>query len=127
VIVIAADVVGEAANGYPVALINPAITETADEEVIGQEGCLSFPKVFANVPRPVHVVVEAFTPSGSAFTLTAHGFFARAICHELEHLDGKLLIDHTSGLKRQMIANKMIKFRRRLDKAAKRGRPKRRK
>lgn len=119
VIVIAADVAGDLTDGYPFGLINPEITDHSDELVIDQEGCLSFPNIYVRVQRPTWVTAHAQTPTGDHFEVKAHGVFARALCHEIEHLDGRLLIDHTAGLKHQMITTKMTKFRQRLERPPK--------
>lgn len=75
-------------NG-PWVLINPVIIE-ADGEQFGQEGCLSIPGMVGNVMRPNHVVIESQDLAGKKVTIEADEFFARAICHELDHLKGVL-------------------------------------
>ncbi len=72
--------------------INPRIVESSGEQ-IGTEGCLSCPGVWGTVKRPNVVTVEAYDRNGERFLLTANELFARAICHELDHLDGKLFKD----------------------------------
>lgn len=76
----------------PVVLINPVITKT-DGEQTGQEGCLSVPGKFGYVTRPMNVSVSALDANGEEVTYDAEGFFARAICHECDHLDGKLYVE----------------------------------
>ena len=76
----------------PVIMINPKIVES-DGEQTGQEGCLSVPGKAGNVTRPNHVVAEAFDLDMKPFTIEGEELMARAICHELEHLDGKLYVD----------------------------------
>ena len=125
VIVIHEDTAPDISNGYPFALINPLIIDQSNEETIEGEGCLSFPGVTVRVARPQWVVVQALTPDGALFTVKGCEWLARALCHEIEHLDGKLLIDHTRGLRKQMIAAKINKFRKHLqrkDQTAKRRR-----
>lgn len=73
-------------------LINPVIVEASGEEV-GVEGCLSVPGRRGTVKRPTRVVVNALDRKGRAIELTAEGFLARAVCHELDHLDGVLYVD----------------------------------
>lgn len=75
-----------------VELINPEIIER-DGEQCGREGCLSLPGRQAIVTRPRHVKVRAQNRKGEPFELEANDLFARAVCHELDHLDGKLYID----------------------------------
>ena len=76
-----------------VELINPVITERSEETQCGREGCLSLPGRQGVVTRPMRVTVQAVDRHNEPFTLEAEGFFARAVCHELEHLDGHLYID----------------------------------
>ena len=73
-------------------LINPEIIESEGEE-IGVEGCLSVPGRRGTVKRPTKVVVRALDKKGREIELTAEGFLARAVCHELDHLDGVLFTD----------------------------------
>lgn len=73
-------------------LINPEIIESEGEE-IGVEGCLSVPGRRGTVKRPTKVVVRALDKKGREIELTAEGFLARAVCHELDHLDGVVYVD----------------------------------
>ncbi len=73
-------------------LINPEIIESEGEE-IGVEGCLSVPGRRGTVKRPTKVVVHAQDKKGREIELTAEGFLARAVCHELDHLDGIVYVD----------------------------------
>ena len=75
-------------------LVNPVI-ESMSGEQIGDEGCLSIPNRYESVKRPMTVTVRAQDRKGNSFTITAEGFKARAICHEIDHLDGILYIDKT--------------------------------
>lgn len=70
-------------------LINPQIIE-AEGEQEGYEGCLSIPGYYGFVRRPMSVKVRAFDRNGEAFEIPAEGFFARAMCHEIDHLEGRL-------------------------------------
>lgn len=72
--------------------INPKIISSEGQD-IGIEGCLSVPGASGNVCRPKKITVEAFDRFGNKFTLEASNFFARAICHEIDHLNGVLFID----------------------------------
>ena len=78
-------------NGV-IELINPVITETEGVQV-GNEGCLSAPGEWCEVERPQTVKVKAFDRNGKEIEVEGNGLLARAICHELDHLDGVLFID----------------------------------
>ena len=73
-------------------LINPVIVEESGEQT-GSEGCLSVPGVFGEVTRPNVVTVKAQDRDGKWFKITGKELLARAFCHEIEHLDGKLFLD----------------------------------
>lgn len=75
-------------------LVNPVI-ESASGKQEGEEGCLSIPNRYESVTRPMTVTVRAQDRNGNSFTITAEGFKARALCHEIDHLDGILYIDKT--------------------------------
>lgn len=89
-------------------LVNPRIVR-AEGEQAGEEGCLSFPGIFEKIRRPQKVQVEALDAEGKPFSLEAEGFLARALCHEIDHLDGRLMIDHLSPLKREIVRKKLLK------------------
>ena len=76
-----------------VELENPEIIERSEEIQCGREGCLSLPGRQGVVTRPMRVKVRAQDRRGVPFEMEAEGFFARAVCHELDHLDGTLYID----------------------------------
>ena len=80
--------------------VNPRIAER-DGSVADVEGCLSIPGVNDKVVRPRRIRVEAQDLDGEPFTLDAEHWLARAICHEVDHLDGVLFIDRLSGLRRE--------------------------
>ena len=75
-----------------VALINPEITETEGEQQ-DVEGCLSVPDVWGITDRPARVKVRALNEKGEEITVEGEGLLARCLCHELDHLDGKLFTD----------------------------------
>src|SRR5262249_18014868 len=79
----------------PVVMINPKIISEEGEQV-GPEGCLSFPEVFVNLKRALNVVVTYMDLEGKTQETAATGLFARAIQHELDHLNGVLLVDRMS-------------------------------
>ena len=80
-------------------LINPVITEKSDETQTGNEGCLSIPDRYETVTRPMKVTVRAQNRFGENFVVTGEGLKARALCHEIDHLDGVLYIDHAKRSK----------------------------
>ncbi len=73
-------------------LIDPEIVSATGSET-GEEGCLSLPRLYGNVPRPTRVVVRARDLFGKRIKLTADGMMARALCHEIDHLNAKLFVD----------------------------------
>lgn len=93
------------ADGQTFAMINPRIVESSGKEA-KEEGCLSIPEVYAEVTRPERVVLEALNEKGEPFRLEAGGLAARAIQHEIDHLDGILFTDHLSPMKRQLLLTK---------------------
>lgn len=95
----------------PLVLVNPALLETRGTEVC-QEGCLSFPGIFADVQRRDWVRVKAQDVTGKWFELETGGLLAVCIQHEMDHLVGKVFVDHLSPLKRAMLLRKLEKQRR---------------
>lgn len=83
-------------EGEKVTLINPEIIKSEGEQE-GGEGCLSIPEKLGIVKRPYYVTVKALDEDMNEVTYEAEGFFARAICHELDHLDGVLYKDLAEG------------------------------
>jgi peptide deformylase len=88
--------------------INPEITAREGTQS-WNEGCLSFPGIMEDIERAEQVTVRARGADGETFELTADGLLAVAIQHELDHLDGKLMIDRVGTLKRRIIHRKMLK------------------
>lgn len=80
----------------PIVLINPEILETSGEQT-GEEGCLSVPGKSGVVTRPDHVKVKALNEDMEEIELEGEGLLARAFCHEIEHLSGKLYVDMVEG------------------------------
>ncbi len=78
------------------ALVNPRIEWKSSEEEVADEGCLSLPGVLVEVERPVHIRVAGLDARGDALTIEASGLEARVIQHEVDHLDGVLILDRTS-------------------------------
>ena len=80
----------------PIVLINPEILETSGEQT-GEEGCLSVPGKSGVVTRPDHVKVKALNEDMEEIELEGEGLLARAFCHEIDHLSGKLYVDMVEG------------------------------
>jgi peptide deformylase len=83
------------------ALVNPEIEWRGKEQEISEEGCLSLPAVLVDVERPVHVRVRALDEYGEPIVIEASGLEARVIQHEIDHLDGVLILDRTSREQRK--------------------------
>jgi peptide deformylase len=94
----------------PLVLIDPVIVEHDDEET-DEEGCLSIPEIYAEVKRPARVVVETGTMEGTRIRVSAADLKARAIQHEIDHLDGILFLDRLSPLKRRLLLRKWKNMR----------------
>lgn len=91
--------------------INPKIIYASENEVIMEEGCLSFPGIYQRIQRPEVVKVKATDLEGKEFTLEASGMLARAIQHENDHLNGVLYIDHFSPLSKALVKGKLNKLK----------------
>jgi peptide deformylase len=98
---------GEGPNDLRV-FVNPAITET-EGKIEWEEGCLSFPGVHQDITRAARIKVRAQDRHGKWFELEADELMAVALQHEKDHLDGKLMIDHLSVLKRRIVHRAMQK------------------
>lgn len=90
------------ADGDRFVMIDPTIVE-AEGRITAEEGCLSIPDIYGDVTRPERVVIEAFDQDGTRYRKEATGLKARAIQHEVDHLDGILFLDHLSLIRRQML------------------------
>ena len=84
-----------------VAVVNPRLEWSSDEQEVAEEGCLSLPRVLVDVERPLHVRVSAQDEQGEPIVLEASGLEARVIQHEMDHLDGVLILDHASKEQRK--------------------------
>ena len=99
-------VVYDAETDHLYHLINPEVIASSGGQT-GEEGCLSFPGIFGQVKRPLKVTVRCQDGDGNLQEYTAQGFIARAFTHEIDHLNGRLLIDNFSPLKRNLVLKKM--------------------
>lgn len=95
-------------KNQPLTLINPTILEREGQQE-GEEGCLSVPGFFESVSRAQRVRISALDREGDPFELDATGLLAVCIQHEIDHLNGKLFVDHLSALKRDRIRKKLEK------------------
>jgi peptide deformylase len=98
-------------SDQPLVLINPRILERDGVQVF-QEGCLSFPGIYADVERALHVKVAAQDADGKPFERDFEGPLAVCIQHEMDHLVGKVFVDHLSALKRSLLLKRLEKKRR---------------
>ncbi len=97
-------------DAEPLVLINPEIVEMKGE-IVGEEGCLSFPGLYFDVARAEHVVIEFTDLEGKRKRIKAYGLTARALQHENDHLNAKLFIDYLSAAQRDLFAGKLKKIK----------------
>ena len=109
--IVVVDVARSDGTSEPLKLVNPDITAASQERVEFDEGCLSFPELYAMVERPASVDVAYLDENGAGRELHAEGLLARCLQHEIDHLDGILFVDHLSALRRRLILRKMIKWK----------------
>ena len=97
-------------RSYLTELVNPVIVEK-DGKICFEEGCLSVPSLTVDIDRYERVVIEALDRNGEALRFEARGFYAVVFQHEMDHLDGKTLVDRLSTLKRSLYLKKLKKTR----------------
>lgn len=95
-----------------VAVINPELEWTGNDTELGEEGCLSIPGIQVDVERPVHVRVGGLDANGDVVHIEAEGLEARVIQHEMDHLDGVLILDRTSKDERKAAMRKLRELER---------------
>ena len=93
----------------PLSFINPTIKKVSDETSIYEEGCLSIPETFIEIERPKICEIEYIDIVGKKRNLKCDGLLSTCLQHEINHLDGKLIIDHLSKLKKDIIIKKISK------------------
>jgi peptide deformylase len=98
-------------RNHPLVLINPELL-SAEGRAPAEEGCLSLPGIYDKVQRATQIRVRALNLDGEPFELEAQGLLAVCIQHEMDHLTGKVFVDHLSELKRQLIRRRLEKDRR---------------
>ncbi|WP_373019315.1 peptide deformylase [Thiomicrorhabdus sp.] len=96
-------------NDQPIALINPEIIKFAGQ-ITWEEGCLSLPGIYAKINRPSDILVRGMDRDGKMIEFEANDLLAVCIQHEIDHLNGKLFVDHLSGLKRTRALQKFRKL-----------------
>jgi peptide deformylase len=94
--------------GARIAMVNPEIVETSGEQK-EEEGCLSIPDLAEKVIRPARVKARFFDANGQIREMEGTGLMARALCHEIDHLNGLLYVDRLRGLKRELTWRKIVK------------------
>ena len=95
----------------PLSFINPVIKKVSSETSIYEEGCLSIPDTFIEIERPKICEVEFLDINGKKNNLKCDGLLSTCLQHEINHLEGKLIIDHLSKLKRDLIIKKNFKIK----------------
>jgi peptide deformylase len=93
-----------------IVLANPEIIQRTGKTSL-EEGCLSFPGLFTTIERPSRLTVRAQGVDGSWREFEADGLLAQAVCHELDHLDGVLLVHHLRGMKKRLFMRRVAKMR----------------
>jgi len=116
--VVTMDLAKKEGEKEPRVFIDPEITWTSDERSVYEEGCLSIPEVHEDVERPAKVRFKYLDLDGQPHEAEAEGLFATCIQHEIDHLNGKLFIDHISKLKRDYIVKKFAKAAKRAEEDA---------
>ena len=96
----------------PIIIINPVISHF-EGQVVREEGCLSVPEFNVEIKRPEFVTVEGFDRDGNPLKIDADGLLARALQHEIDHLNGRTILEHASPLKRSLYRRMLRKDARR--------------
>ena len=99
----------------PISLINPIIKRLSDDTSVYEEGCLSIPETFIEIERPKICEIEYIDLDGIKKELKCDGLMSTCVQHEINHLDGKLIIDHLSKLKKDFIIKKISKLQKNPD------------
>ena len=98
-------------TGKKIAVVNPEIVFRSSDEVVEEEGCLSIPGVYAEVRRPKKIKLAGRNLKGEKMELDAEEMIARVFCHETDHLNGVLFIDHLSALERDLLKGKLSELK----------------
>ena len=113
--IIVIDVSSKDEKKQPLSFINPKIKKISNETSIYEEGCLSIPDTFIEIERPKTCEVEYLDINGKIQNLKCDGLLSTCLQHEINHLDGKLIIDYLSKLKRDLVIKKISKFKKNPD------------
>ena len=113
--ILVVDVSTKDEKNQPIVLVNPVIKNLSNEKSIYEEGCLSIPETFIEIERPKICEVEYIDRKGSKKILKCDGLLSTCVQHEINHLDGKLIIDHLSKLKKDFIIKKISKIKKNPD------------
>ncbi len=98
-------------NGPALTIINPVIKEFSSEEVPYEEGCLSLPGINSEIIRPEKILLAGITPEEKEIELEADGLLARVLQHEIDHLNGKVFIDHLDDYVRKELKSQLKKIK----------------
>ena len=109
--VLVVDVSSKEEEKNPICFINPIIRKISDKMSVYEEGCLSIPETFIEIERPKICEIDYVDINGKTKTRKFDGLLSTCIQHEINHLDGKLIIDHLSKLKKDMIIKKITKLK----------------
>jgi peptide deformylase len=91
----------------PFSLVNPEIVEREEENASVEEGCLSLPGIRIDVTRPKAITVRGVDETGQTVVKTVEGLWARAFQHEIDHLNGVMIIDHASFVQKTLLKTKL--------------------
>jgi len=94
----------------PFSLVNPEIIESEEERQAVEEGCLSLPGIRIDVQRPKSITVRGVNEKGEKVVKTVEGLWARAFQHEIDHLNGVMIIDHASLVQKTLLKTKLKKL-----------------
>jgi peptide deformylase len=108
--------VADPATAMPLVLLNPELT-LGDETVLGPEGCLSFPEINGDIVRSESVTAKAQTLDGGTITIEATGLLARALQHEVDHLNGILFIDRMNSAAKVSLASRLKRLQKETQRA----------
>ena len=109
--VVVMDLADKDEEPQPLQLANPEIVWASEEQLLANEGCLSLPEIYVDVPRHAEVRVRYLDRDGREQEVAGDGMLARCLQHEIDHLNGVLHVDYLSTLRRTMILRKLDKQR----------------